>query len=188
VHNASLSSFLGIGLWLLYNFVYFKNPLFFLSNPYTSRPFGEYLRGNILFSLFSLSIVADVVRHMYSLYVVIIAILGFISYVWLIRTNIRLIVIYLITVGMLSIPAVFDISAMIAGFGEIYPAKTGGWYTSRILVLMAPLLAFCSTSFVMAVSKKVNKKIEIQHMTKNKNNSTSKYSYVNLIISFIMIL
>jgi hypothetical protein len=140
VHNASLSSFLGIGLWLLYNFVYFKNPLFFLSNPYTSRPFGEYLRGNILFSL---SIVADVVRHMYSLYVVIIAILGFISYVWLIRTNIRLIVIYLITVGMLSIPAVFDISAMIAGFGEIYPAKTGGWYTSRILVLMAPLLAFC---------------------------------------------
>lgn len=162
------SSLMGIGIWLAYNLIYFKDVMYFLINPYSipvrsaTRPFGEYLRGHPIVSLL---ILGDVVKAMYSLPVVIISIVGFGSYVLLNLENKKILASYILVVFVLLVPIIFDFAAMIAGLGEIYPASTGGWLSSRYLVLLAPFIAFCSTSAVISSSlvvKKLNHKKEHQ--------------------------
>jgi hypothetical protein len=176
-------SLIGIGIWLIYNLIYFKDIMYFLTNPYSipvrtaTRSFGEYLRGHPGISFL---ILGDIVKAMYGLPTVVISIVGFGSYILLNLASRYIIASYLLVVISLTVPFIFDLAAMNAGFGEIYPASTGGWISSRYLVLIAPLIAFCSTSaFISSV-------IVIRKLNYRKTLRTSLPNFVSIVVIVIV--
>ena len=155
-------SFVGIILWILWNFIIFRDPLLFATGPYSakvqsaSREFSQHLHMN---PILSLSIIFDVAKAMYGLPMLIISIFGIIAYFYM---NIKKKSLWFgtLTVLLLLFPILSDFAAMLEGSGEIYPVGQG-WFNSRYLVFIAPFLAFGSTSLVVFISKKVKKQVTI---------------------------
>jgi hypothetical protein len=149
-------SFSGILFWLIWNFVYYKDPFFFATGPYSAhiqgQPFSEYLHLN---PHLVLSILTGVSKAMYGIPVLIIAIFGVILYLYLRRNDRSRLVFFLLTTALLTLPFLSIFSAMVQGSGVIYPIEEGGWFNGRYLVTISPLLAFCSVSLIMFVNEKM---------------------------------
>ncbi|MDP9289619.1 MAG: phospholipid carrier-dependent glycosyltransferase [Thermoproteota archaeon] len=160
LQRAVLFSFPGIGLWIYYNLVNFNNPLYFVTGPYaipvraSLRPFGLYLHSH---PFFALSVIVNVAKAMYGIPVLVISACGIIAYLYLHRRNRKTTLFYLLTVGLLMEPMLSNFAAMLQGSGEIFPGPNRGWLDARYVILIAPLLAFCSVSFVIFIKNKGKK-------------------------------
>jgi len=146
----------GIIFWLLWDFAYYKDPLYFATGPYSAhiqgQPFSGYLQSH---PLLALSILIGVSKSMYGLPILTIAFLGIVSYLYIARKDHKRLVFFLLTTATLMIPLVSIFLAMVHGSGVIYPIREGGWFNGRYLVTISPLLAFCSVSLIMCVNEKI---------------------------------
>ena len=149
---AATYSFLGIFLWTIYNAVIFRNPLIFLTGPYSAqaqsltRPYRQHL---VMQPINSLTTLLGVATDMYGVHIVVLSIVGAVAFVY---TKRRTLVFSLLTLVMLAFPILLDYFAMIQGSGEIYKHITTGWFNGRYLVFIAPLFAFSCTALVFFIS------------------------------------
>jgi hypothetical protein len=146
---ALLFGFMGITLWMAWNVVIFKDPLYSLTGPYSasvqadSRDFNHYFRLN---PVVSSSVIFKVAEEMYGLHVLAISSLGIGVYLYTGAKRKR-VMFHLLTVLMLMAPILADFMAMLEGSGEIAP-QGSGWFNGRYLIFIAPLLAFGSASLL----------------------------------------
>jgi hypothetical protein len=155
-----LLSFSGILFWLIWDFVYFKDPLYFATGPYSSqvqtKPFSGYLHLN---PALVLSILLGVINSMYGIPVLIVAVLGFVFYLRAGKRDHRQLLLFLLTSAILAIPFLLNFLAMVGGSEAIYPTKNGnGWFNGRYLVTLSPLLAFWSISLIMSFKDQMGRK------------------------------
>jgi aldose sugar dehydrogenase len=155
---AATYSFVGIFLWTIYNAVIFKNPLLFLTGPYSAqaqaltRPYRQHL---IMQPMNALSTLFGVATDMYGLNIVILSIIGAAAFLYAKRKSLML---SILTLVMLAFPIMLDYVAMVQGSGEIYKHVSTGWFNGRYLVFVAPLFAFSCTALVFLVAS-IRKKI-----------------------------
>ena len=150
---------LGIAMWVVWNTIIFKDPLYFAIGPYSAQVQADSRKGNDEFKLKpirALSVIFDVATAMYGLHVLVISILGFITYLYMGRKD-KVLCFSLLTIIMLMLPMLLDFIAMLQGAGEIFPTTPGRWFNGRYLIFVAPLLAFGSVSLVIFISKKRKK-------------------------------
>jgi hypothetical protein len=154
--------FMGITMWVTWNAVIFKDPLYFATGPYSaqiqadSRGYNEDFKHNpIKIS----SIIYDVATATYGLPVMIISNLGIAMYLYM-GAKAKMLSFGFLTIVMLMLPILYDFAAMIRGSGEIVPSA-GGWYNGRYLIFMAPLFAFGTVSLVSYISKNGKKVLTI---------------------------
>lgn len=158
-------SFAGIVIWVVWNFVTEKAPLYFATGPFSASAeassvgrFAYYLR---LDPIKSSSIIFDVAKAMYGLPVLILSGLGIASYLYMNRSK-KLLPFSLLTLVALMMPILFDFIAMVQGSGEIYPTETeGSWFNGRYLIFLAPFFIFTSVSLVMFIANKRKKVLTI---------------------------
>lgn len=151
-------SFAGIVIWIVWNFITEKAPLYFANGPFSASAegssvsqFASYLR---LDPIKSSSIIFDVAKAMYGLPVLILSGLGIASYLYMNRSK-KLLPFSLLTLGALMMPILFDFISMVQGSGEIYPTGTeGSWFNGRYLIFLAPFFIFTSVSLVMIIASK----------------------------------
>lgn len=154
-------SFAGIVMWTIWNFLVQKDPLYFVTGPYSAKvqmsliPFSNYLYLN---PAGSLSIIFDVSKAMYGMPVLILSIVGLSLYLYMYRRRNTLPFTFILLI-MLVIPTLSDFAAMMLGYQWIFPDRTGGWSNGRYLVFMAPLFAFTSVSVVVFIAKITRRKI-----------------------------
>lgn len=155
--------FAGIILWILWNAVIFKDPLYFAIGPYSphaqaaSKPFTAYLQ---LHPINSLSILFDVAKAMYGIPTLILSLLGIASFVYMNRST--TLSFSLLMVLMLMLPMTSDFIAMVQGSGEIYPTTNPyPLYNARYLTFIAPLIAFGSISLIMFIVRARKKLLTI---------------------------
>lgn len=149
-------SFAGIILWLVWNFLVQKDPLYFVTGPYSAKvetsmiaPFSNHTYLN---PIGSLSAVFDASKAMYGMPVLILSFLGVISYFYMYRRKMPRFNLLLLII--LLIPTLSDFVCMVAGYQQIFPSKNGGWSNGRYLVFMAPFFALTSVSFVIFVARR----------------------------------
>jgi hypothetical protein len=153
---------MGIMMWVLWNTVIFKDPLYFATGPYSaqvqsnSRTFSENTKLN---PINSSSIIFDVAIAMYGMPVLVISILGIVTYLYMGRKE-KTLSFSLLTIIMLMLPTLVDFIFMVQGSGEIYPVREG-WFNGRYLIFLAPLFAFGSVSLVIFISRKKKKMLII---------------------------
>jgi 4-amino-4-deoxy-L-arabinose transferase-like glycosyltransferase len=149
---------LGITMWVLWNTVIFKDPLYFATGPYSAQVQADVREFNDEFKLNpirAISVIFDVATAMYGLHVLVISILGIITYLYMGGKN-KVLSFSFLTIIML-LPLLIDFIAMIQGSGEIFPTTPGRWFNGRYLIFLAPLVAFGSASLVIFISKKRKK-------------------------------
>ena len=155
---AATYSFLGIFLWTIYNAVIFRNPLLFLTGPYSAqaqsltRPYRQHL---IMQPMNALSTLFGVATDMYGLHIVILSIIGAGAFLYAKRKSLMF---SSLTLVILAFPIMLDYVAMVQGSGEIYKHVSTGWFNGRYLVFVAPLFAFSCTALVFLVAN-IKKKI-----------------------------
>jgi hypothetical protein len=150
---------LGITMWVVWNTVIFKDPLFFATGPYSAQVQADVREFNDEFKLNPIratSVIFDVATAMYGLHVLVISILGIITYLYMGGKN-KVLSFSLLTIIMLVLPLLSDFVAMIQGSGELFPTTPGRWFNGRYLIFLAPLFAFGSVSLVIFISKKRKK-------------------------------
>jgi hypothetical protein len=150
---------LGITMWVVWNTVIFKDPLFFALGPYSAQVQADSRKGNDEFRLNpirAISVIFDVATAMYGLHVLVVSILGIITYLYIGGKD-KVLSFSLLTIIMLMLPLLLDFIAMIQGAGEIFPTSPGRWFNGRYLIFLAPLFAFGSISLVIFISKKRKK-------------------------------
>ena len=154
-------SFAGIVIWIVWNFLEQKNPLYFATGPYSAKmetsmaAFSNYLYLN---PAGSLSIVLEVSKAMYGMPVLILSIVGVLLYFYIHRRRNRLSFSLLLLI-MLLIPTLSDFAGIVLGYQGILPSKNGGWSNGRYLVFMAPFFAFTSASVVVFVAKRTRRTV-----------------------------
>jgi aldose sugar dehydrogenase len=154
-------SFAGIITWMVWNFLVQKDPLYFAAGPYSAKvqtslmPFSNHLYLN---PAGSLSIIFDVSKTMYGIPVLILSVVGISLYFYMHRSREMLPFSFILLV-MLIIPTLSDFAAMVLGYQEILPDKSGGWSNGRYLVFMAPFFAFTSVSIVVFIAKRTRRTI-----------------------------
>lgn len=155
---ASALSVFGIILWLLWNTVIFKDPMFFANGQYSaavqaaSRPYSSHLH---MHPIASLVIMSNVASAMYGLPVLIISLVGIIAHFFANGRN-QLFFRLLLVVALMT-PIMADFAAMLQGSGEIYPVGDKSWFNGRYLVFVSPVIAFGSTSVIFFVNKRIIK-------------------------------
>ncbi len=154
-------SFAGIVIWIVWNFLEQKDPLYFATGPYSAKmetsmaAFSNYLYLN---PAGSLSIVLEVSKAMYGMPVLILSIVGVLLYFYIHRRRNRLSFSLLLLI-MLLIPTLSDFAGIVLGYQGILPSKNGGWSNGRYLVFMAPFFAFTSASVVVFVAKRTRRTV-----------------------------
>jgi hypothetical protein len=158
---ALASSLTGIVCWIVWNYISFNDPLYFITGPISaaaqasSRPFSEYLRFHFIFAL---SVIWNVAKNMYGIPVLAISILGFGSYIYFLlnkQTRNKKYLFGFLTALILLVPILTDIAAIMGGSAEIYPTSNAGWYNGRYLIFLSPMLVFCSVSLFMFVTARM---------------------------------
>ena len=143
---------IGITLWIAWNLVIFKDPLYSLTGPYSaaaqadSREYNNHYKLN---PVVSSSLIVYVAEEMYGLHVLAISFLGIGLYLYTGAKKRRL-RFHLLTVLMMMAPILVDFLAMVHGSGEIFPVGQS-WFNGRYLIFIAPLLAFGSASLLNSV-------------------------------------
>lgn len=150
-------SFAGIILWLVWNFLVQKDPLYFVTGPYSTKveismmiPFSNYMYLNLIGSL---SIIFGASEAMYGTPVLILSVVGALLYFYMYRRR-KVLPFSLLLLVMLLIPTLSDFAAMVAGYQQILPSKNGGWSNGRYIVFIAPFFAITSVSFMVFVAKR----------------------------------
>ena len=155
-------SFSGIIFWFIWDFAYYRDSLYFATGPYSpqiqNQPFSGYFHLN---PVLVLSTLIGISKAMYGIPVLIIAIFGIVSYIYITRKDHRRLVFFLLTMVILMIPLLSIFLSMIQGSAVIYPIKEGGWFNGRYLTTISPLLAFCSVSLIMSVYERVRSRKSI---------------------------
>ncbi|MBV9179328.1 MAG: hypothetical protein JO297_20045 [Nitrososphaeraceae archaeon] len=152
-------SFAGIIIWIVWNFVTEKDPLYFATAASSSTyPFAYFFKSD---PIKSFSIIFEVAKAMYGLPVLILAGLGIASYLYMNKSS-KLFPFSLLTLVVLMMPILFEFIAMVQGSLEIYPTNTeGSWYNGRYLIFLAPFLIFVSVSLVKIIINKRKKMLTI---------------------------
>jgi hypothetical protein len=154
-------SFAGIIIWLVWNLLEQKDPLYFANGLFSSKmqssmvPFSHYLYFN---PADSLSTIFDLSKAMYGMPVLIISAVGLLLYFYMYRRR-KMIPFSLLLLTMLLIPTLIDFVGMVLGYQEILPSKNGGWSNGRELIFMAPFFALTSVSVVVFVAKRTRRKV-----------------------------
>ena len=150
-------SFAGIILWIIWNFLVQKDPLYFATGPYSTNvqtsmmiPFSNYAHLNPIASLLA---IFDASEAMYGTPVLILSVVGILLYFYMYRRR-KVLPFSLLLLVMLLIPTLIDFAAMVAGYQQILPSKNGGWSSGRYVVFMAPFFAFTLVSFMAFVAKR----------------------------------
>jgi hypothetical protein len=176
-------AFSGILFWFVWNLLYYKDPLYFATGPYSaqtlSKSFTDYHHLN---PLQKLSILFEVSKDMYGIPILILSISGSLLYLYNSRKSPRTnFFSYILTILILASPMLSEYLAMLQGSGVIYPAGGGGWLAGRYVIVLAPLLAFSSASSVAAT-------ISFTRIREGKDNRISlKYRIVPSILILLII-
>jgi len=154
-------SFVGIVIWLAWNFLEQKDPLSFAAGPYYAGM--ETLVTSIISHMHlnpvgSLPMILEVSKAMYGMPVLILSIVGVVVYLYVGRVR-RIIPFSALMLILLLIPTLSDFVGMILGYQAIFPARNGGWTNGRNLVFIAPFLAFTSAYIVVFIAKIAKRKI-----------------------------
>jgi hypothetical protein len=148
--------FVGIFSWIGWNFVIFRDMLYFATGPFSAkvqaagRPFMQHLKFNVYSSL---SIIVDVAKAMYGIPTLSISIAGLLAYLYMAYKK-KALSFSILTILMFITPLMADFIAMLEGSGEIFPFSrngTDGWFNGRYLMFLSPFFAFASTALVLFV-------------------------------------
>jgi hypothetical protein len=159
---AIIFSFIGIGSWIAWNLVIFRDPSYSFTGPYSAAVQAESREVNQQFKLnpaLSLSVIFEVARQMYGLPVLVTSIIGISLYLY-VGARQKSLSFHLLTTIMLMAPILADFAAMIQGSGEIY-AIGQTWFNGRYLIFIAPLLAFGSGSMIAFIRRKNKESLTI---------------------------
>jgi hypothetical protein len=160
---AIIFGFIGIGSWIAWNLVIFRDPSYSFTGPYSagvqadSRGFNQEFKLN---PALSLSVIFEVARQMYGLPVLITSIIGISIYLY-VGARQKSLFFHLLTIIILMTPILADFAAMIQGSGEIYPTGGESWFNGRYLMFIAPLLAFGAGSMVAFIRRKKKESLTI---------------------------
>ena len=149
-------SFTGIMMWIVWNLLVQKDPLYFVTGPYSGKmetammPSASYLYLN---PAGSLSIIYDIAKAMYGVPVLILSLSGVLLFLYMCRTR-KMLPFSFILLVMLLIPTLSDLTSIILGYQGILPNRNGGWSNGRLLVFMAPFFAFTSAFVVAFITKR----------------------------------
>lgn len=149
----SIISFSGIIFWLTWNAYSFGDPLEFSNNKIYSAA-AQALQGEGRFLLYQpynvVSVYGTTLLYTFGPLVLIAALLGFLSSTVFSKDKdkSKRIILYLILV----LPAIFTILSMLGGIGEM---NLRGWFNSRFLILLGPLLALLDCMFIVYITEKI---------------------------------
>jgi hypothetical protein len=154
-------SFVGIIIWLAWNFLEQKDPLSFAAGPYSAGM--ETLVTSIISHMHlnpvgPLSMILEVSKAMYGMPVLILSIVGVVAYLYMKRVR-RVFSFSALMLILLLIPTLSGFVGMILGYQEIFPARNGGWTNGQNLVFIAPFLAFTSAYIVVFIAKMTKKRV-----------------------------